>query len=135
VKIEHAKVGMRVFEKVFERVDGWLIPTIGRRGTVIQTYRLSVKVRFDSGSLAVFGPQGKSDDCEYISPDMLRHESAEQNLIDARIAAMKKIEVVRRVKVLAHAIDYAKEINWDSLGEAVGYLEQSFAALSMEKKK
>ena len=131
MKIEECKVGMRVFEKTYEHVEGeWWIPTVGRQGIVKQVYAASARVRFDNGEEALFTQTHNQSKSVPTHPwARLRHISAIPHIEQARRLSMQKIAIVRRIKLLHVTVAEARNVDWEALAKAVGELEFALAGL------
>lgn len=137
MKIEDCKVGMRVFEKVYERLEGgWCIPQVGRQGRIVKVYGASVRVKFDGcETFALFTlTHNLSKNGETLPWDRLRHISSVPHIETARRLSMDKIAIVRRVKILDATIEGARGWDWEALAAAVTQLECAVARLSQEAK-
>ena len=132
MKIEECKVGMRVFEKTYERIEGgWCIPQVGRQGVIVKVYASSVRVKFDGQeTYALFTmSHNLSRNGETLPWEKLRHISSVPHINEARRLSLQKIAIVRRIKLIDATVAEAKNVDWEALAAAVGELEFALAGL------
>lgn len=121
MKLEQCKVGMQVFQKEYERIEGFVVPSIGKKGVIKSVNKRSVRVLFDDGTYKTFSEYPIEGFAPFAT---LRHISSEKEVLKGREYVLEKIGIMRRLEVVKIFLGELRTSRWNEIGETLTFLEK-----------